>query len=153
MLESLPFKNYPILFVDDEAMAIITFKHLFQDDFTIYTAQNGKEALQVLEAHPEIAIVATDQRMPVMSGLDLLMIIAQKYPEKINILITAYSDLALVVEAINKGNLFRYISKPYEEEFLKQTLMQAINRYHLLAIREDVFKAHQDPQDHKDTVQ
>jgi DNA-binding NtrC family response regulator len=139
MLESIPFKDYPVLFVDDEEMAVITFKNLYKDDFTIHTALNGEEALSVLKAHPEIALIATDQRMPKMTGLELLTQIAQKYPRMINILITAYSDLALVIEVVNKGNLFRYISKPYEEEFLKRTIIQGIERYHLLAVRERFF--------------
>jgi len=147
MQDSIPFKDYPVLFVDDEEMAGITFKHLFQEDFTIYTAQNGEEALQVLEQHSDIALVATDQRMPKMCGLDLLIAVAEKYPEKINILITAYSDLSLIVGALNKGNLFRYISKPYEEEFLKRTIIQGIERYHLLAIRDRFYAANKDPKD------
>lgn len=142
MLESTSYKDYPILFVDDEEMAIITFKHLFKDEFTLYTACNGKQALEMLEAHPDIAIVATDQRMPVMCGLDLLIAVAERYPEKINILITAYSALSLIVGALNKGNLFRYISKPYEEDFLKRTIIQGIERYHLLSMREHFFQNH-----------
>ena len=142
MLESIPFKDYPILFVDDEEMAVATFKRLYSDDFTIHTAFNGKEALQILERHPEIALIATDQRMPVMSGLTLLTHVALKYPRIINVLITAYSDLLLVIELVNKGNLFRYIGKPYEEEFLRRTLIQGIERYHLLDVRERFYATH-----------
>jgi len=144
MLESIPFKNYPVLFVDDEPMASITFKHLFKDDFTIYTASNGKDALEVLERHPEIALVVTDQRMPVMSGLELLMHVAEKYPKMINVLVTAYTDLALVIEAINKGNIFRYIGKPYEEEFLKQTMVTGIEKYHRIKVRDDFYAANKE---------
>jgi len=139
MLESTPYKDYPVLFVDDEEQAIITFKNLFKDDFTIYTAQNGEEALKILEEHKEIALVATDQRMPKMCGLDLLTIVVEKYPKIINILITAFADLALVIGAVNKGNLYRYIGKPYEEEFLKRTIIQGIERYHMLAVRNHFF--------------
>lgn len=140
MLESIHFKDYPVLFVDDEDFAIVTFKHLFKDELTIYTASHGHEALLMLAAHPEIALVVTDQRMPGMTGLELLTHMTKKYPKKIiNILVTAYSDLTLVVEAFNKGNLFRYISKPYDEAFLKQTILQGIERYHLLAVWEDFY--------------
>ncbi len=141
-MESVPFKNYPILFVDDEEMAVVTFEHLFKDHFTIYIASNGVEALNLLEAHPEIALIATDQRMPKMTGLELLIHVAEKYPKIINILITAYSDLALVIKAINKGNLFRYIGKPYEEEFLKQTIFQGIEKYHMVSVRERFYADH-----------
>ena len=144
MQELIPFREYPILFVDDEEMAVVTFKHLYKDDFTIHTASNGEEALKMLAAHPEIVLIATDQRMPKMTGLEVLIQVAQKYPKIINILITAYSDLALIIEVVNKGNLFRYISKPYEEEFLKRTIMQGIERYHLLAIRDRFFMANRE---------
>jgi len=141
MLESIPFKEYPILFVDDEEMAVVIFNRLYKDDFTIYTASNGEEALQVLRAHPEIALIVTDQRMPKMTGLELLIHAAEQYPRTINILITAYSDLSLVIDLVNKGNLFRYVGKPYEEAFLKRTLIQGIERYHLLGVRERFYAA------------
>ena len=140
MPELIPFRDYPILFVDDEEMAVVTFKHLFKNDFTIYTASNGEEALHFLSTHPEIALIVTDQRMPKMTGLELLIHVSEKYSNTINILITAYPDLALVVGAINKGNLFRYITKPYEEAFLKENILQGIERYHLLAIREHFYR-------------
>jgi len=140
-MDSISFKDYPILFVDDEEMAVVTFQHLYKDVFTIHTALNGEEALRVLEKHPEIVLIATDQRMPKMTGLELLIEVAEKYPKMINILITAYSDLALVIDLVNKGNLFRYIGKPYEEEFLQRTLFQGIEKYHLLAVRENFYAA------------
>ncbi len=139
MIESVPYKNYPVLFVDDEEMAVVTFQRLFKNDFTIYTALNGEQAIEVLEAHPEIALIATDQRMPKVSGLELLIHVAEKYPAIINILITAYSDMALIIKAVNCGNLYRYIAKPYEEPFLKRTIMDGLNRYHQFNERELFF--------------
>jgi DNA-binding NtrC family response regulator len=147
-MEPIPFKDYPILFVDDEKWAIVTLQRLFKDDFTIYTASNGEEALQVISAHPEITLIATDQRMPRMTGLELLIQVAEKYPKIINVLITAYSDLALVIGAVNKGNLFRYIGKPYEEEFLKRTIMDGIERYHLLGVREHFYATNKEWVEH-----
>jgi DNA-binding NtrC family response regulator len=132
MTASVSYKDYPVLFVDDEEMALITFQRLFKNDFTIYTAQDGERALEVLEAHPDIALVATDQRMPRVSGLELLIQIAEKYPAIMNILITAYSDMALIIKAVNQGNLYRYIAKPYEEQLLKASIMDGLNRYHTL---------------------
>lgn len=142
MVEPVPYKNYPVLFVDDEEMAIITFQRLFKNDFTIYTASNGEEALEVLKAHPDIALVATDQRMPRVSGIELLIHVVETHPRMINLLLTAYSDLALVVRAVNEGNLYRYIAKPYEETFLKRSIIQGLNRYHLLREWEIFFTDH-----------
>ncbi|MEK7286241.1 MAG: response regulator [Nitrospirota bacterium] len=142
MSDSVPYKKYPILFVDDEEMAIVTFQKLFKNDFTIYTATKGEEAIALLAAHPDIAMVITDQKMPEMTGLDVLICVAQKYPRIINILVTAYSDLALVIKVVNQGNLYRYIAKPYEEEFLKRTIIQGLERYHLLNERDLFFEQH-----------
>ena len=143
MIESIPYKDYPILFVDDESMAILTLEKLFHDDFTVYTASNGEDAISVLERHPHIAMVVTDQKMPRISGLELLIHVAEKYPKIINILVTAYSDLALVIKVINKGNLYRYIAKPYDEEFLRETIMKGLERYHRLNERDFFFEQHQ----------
>ncbi|MBI3803395.1 MAG: response regulator [Nitrospirae bacterium] len=131
MPEALPYKEYPILFVDDEEMALITFKNLFKKEFKIYTARNGEEALDLVDSHPDLAMIVSDQRMPRMSGVDLLHACSKKRPDLIRMLMTAYTEIDLVIEAINQGNIYRYITKPYHEEELKQTLKQGIERYFL----------------------
>ncbi len=131
-MESVPYKNYPVLFVDDEEMAVATFLRLFRDEFTIYTAGNGEEALEKLAAHPDIALILTDERMPKVSGLELLARVAQDYPTIVNILVTAYSDPTFLARAVNEGRLYRYIEKPYEKAFLEETIRQGLDRYHRL---------------------
>jgi signal transduction histidine kinase len=142
MLESCPYKKYPVLFVDDEELALLTYQNLFKDDLALYTAKNGQEALDVIHHHPEIVVLVTDQRMPKMSGLELLIRVAEKKKEMINILVTAYSDLSLVIEAINKGNLYRYVMKPYNGKILRQAILQGIERYHLIKERDRLYAEH-----------
>ena len=139
MPEALPFKELPVLFVDDEEMALITFKGLFKRDFTIYTASSGEAALRIIEEHPELALVVSDQRMPGMSGVELLRQVSRKRPELVRMLMTAYSEMDLVIDAINQGNIYRYITKPYNEEELKQTLIQGIERFYLMKERDRLY--------------
>ncbi len=136
MLERCPYKDYPVLFVDDEQLARMTFERLFKRDFTLYMAQDGEEALDVVKAHPEIAILISDQRMPRMNGLELLTQISRERPEIISILVTAYTDISLLTDAVNKGNIHRYLTKPYDDRILKREIMQGIERYHLIKERD-----------------
>src|SRR5581483_6931231 len=139
MPEALPYKELPILFVDDEEMALTTFKSLFKRDFTIYTASGGEDALRIVEAHPEIALIVCDQRMPKMSGIELLRQVSEKRPEMVRMLMTAYSEMELVIDAINQGNIYRYITKPYNDEELKQILIQGIERFYLIKERDRLY--------------
>jgi signal transduction histidine kinase len=139
MPEALPFKNLPILFVDDEEMALTTLKGLFKRDFTVYTASSGEQALRILEEQPDLALIVSDQRMPKMSGVELLRQVSQKRPDIVRMLMTAYSEMELVIDAINQGNIYRYITKPYNEEELKQTLIQGIERFYLVKERDRLY--------------
>jgi len=142
VLESCVYKNYPVLFVDDEEMALLTYRNLFKGEMVIYTASDGEAALKIIQEHPEIVVLVTDQRMPRMNGLELLTHVVQKRPEMINILVTAYSDIALIIDAINKGNLYRYVMKPYNAKMLRQEIVQGIERYHLLRERDRLYADH-----------
>ncbi|MCG3113870.1 MAG: ATP-binding protein [Candidatus Manganitrophus sp. SB1] len=139
MPEALRYKDYPILFVDDEEMALVTFKNLFKKEFTIHTAGSGEAALELIERHPELALIVSDQRMPDMTGIELLRRISVKRPNLIRMLITAYTEIELVIDAINRGKVYRYITKPYNEEELKQTLKQGIERYYLVKERDRLY--------------
>jgi len=124
--QSYPYKNYPILFVDDEEPARFIFQLLFHNDFTIHTAQDGEEALNVVKKCPEIILILSDQRMPRMDGIELFKQVAQKRPKMINILVTAYADSTFTTDVKKQGNLFRFIKKPYDEEALKQVIIEGI---------------------------
>ncbi|HLG21402.1 MAG TPA: ATP-binding protein [Candidatus Manganitrophaceae bacterium] len=139
MPEALPYKQFPILFVDDEENALLALKNLFKREFTLYTARDAKEALKLIEEHPEMALIVSDQRMPGLSGIELLKRVSQNRPDMTRMLITAYSEMELVIDAINKGNVYRYISKPYNEDELKQILMQGIERFYLIKERDRLY--------------
>lgn len=117
-----------ILYVDDEANNLTGFKATFRRDYTIFTAQSAKEALDILGKH-EFQVIVSDQRMPETTGVQFFRSIIEKYPKPVRVLLTGYADIADVIRAINDGQVYRYISKPWEEQDLKLAIDNALNFY------------------------
>jgi two-component system, NtrC family, response regulator AtoC len=123
-------KRYPILIVDDEQDNLDAFRFNFRKTFDILTATNGPEALALLEGR-DVAVVVTDQRMPKMTGIELLREVKQRHPETVGIILTAFTDVDVLVEAINLGQVYRYITKPWDAKEVRGVLQYAMERYHL----------------------
>ena len=123
-------KDLSILYVDDEQQNLITFKATFRKEYKIFTAQSGKDGLEILRNHP-VHLVITDQRMPRMTGVEFLKIISVEYPEIIRIVLTGYSDMEAIIQLINTGQIFRYITKPWDEHELRLTIENARQMYEL----------------------
>ena len=119
-----------ILFVDDEEPNLVVFEAVCGDDFPVLTASSGSAALELMEEH-EVGVVLTDQRMPGMTGIELLEKVESEHPDAIRLLITAYSDLQAAEDAINRGHVRRYMRKPWEPEVLRAELRDAIDLYNL----------------------
>lgn len=117
-----------ILIVDDEKNILSSFKRLFFADnsLTIYTAESGPQGLKLLAEH-KIDLVISDQQMPAMKGLDFLLEVKKSYPKILRILMTGYTDLETAVEAINKGRIYRYLNKPWNNEDLKVIIHNALD--------------------------
>lgn len=131
-------KKYSILFVDDEEKALKYFSRLFSDEFTILTASNTENARTILqENHEDIGILITDQRMPEETGVKLLKYTKENYPNIIRLLTTAYSDLGDAIEAVNAGEILRYITKPWDIDLLRLELRHAL-RFFLLKNERDI---------------
>lgn len=120
-----------ILYVDDEQHNLNSFKASFRRLFNIYLALSASEALEILKQEKDIHIIITDQRMPGITGVEFLESIIDIYPEPIRILLTGYADISAVIDAINKGQVYQYISKPWQEEELKMNLMKAYEIFRL----------------------
>jgi two-component system sensor histidine kinase/response regulator len=116
--------NPRILYVDDDPAQLTAFKAAFRRDATVFTAQSAEKGLELLKKE-NIDIILTDQRMPGISGVDFLESIASEYPDLIKILITGYTDLQDVVDAINKGKIYCYLNKPWNEQELRVILRNA----------------------------
>lgn len=124
------YQRYAILFVDDEEKTRKYFRRLYGETFRILEASDGVEALSVFRAHAaEIGIIVTDQRMPNETGVGFLSKISDQYPDVVKILSTAYSDLDAAISSVNKGGIYRYITKPWEVSEFEVTLRRAMEFY------------------------
>lgn len=124
--KSLP----PILYVDDEEDNLIVFNSAFRRDYEIHLAKSGLEGLEIMKRH-EIQLIITDQRMPEMTGIQFLEKIIPDYPDCIRMILTGFSDIEAIIQAINTGRVYRYITKPWNKVELKINMDKALETYHL----------------------
>jgi len=122
-----------ILYVDDEVNNLVAFKANFRTLYDVYIAESAEEGFKILRS-TKIHIIITDQRMPNMTGVQFLEEVIKEFPDPIRILLTGYSDIQAVVEAINKGQVYRYIMKPCLMDELKITIA---NAYEVYALKEE----------------
>lgn len=120
-----------VLVVDDEERNLSSFQALFRRDFEIHTAISASEAKNILDSGIIIHVIITDQRMPEITGIEFLQSILQKHKDPIRVLLTGYSDIIAVVDAINKGEVYRYMSKPFAKDEMKHLIENAYEMYFL----------------------
>ena len=113
--------------------SVLTLCAQFEDEFHVICASSGQEALKLMERHP-VSILLTDQRMPVMPGVELCELVSRRFPHILRILVTAYSSHETVIEAINRGGVMRYFTKPWDALEVRQVLRDAVTRSHLEAM-------------------
>ena len=126
-------KEIVVLYVDDEINNLTAFKATFRRLFRIFTAPSAIEARKILEQN-KVHVLISDQRMPAMTGIEFFESIIQRHPEPIRILLTGYADINAVIDAINKGHVYKYISKPWDEEEMKKHIEKA---YHIYTLRKE----------------
>jgi response regulator RpfG family c-di-GMP phosphodiesterase len=129
-----------VLYVDDEVNNLNTFKATFRKSYNIHIALSAEEGKKILKDNP-IDIIITDQRMPVMTGVEFLCSIIDDYPDPIRILLTGYSDMQAVVDAINKGQIYQYITKPWDEQHLKISIDKAFEVFNLRQENKQLMKS------------
>jgi response regulator RpfG family c-di-GMP phosphodiesterase len=117
-----------ILYVDDEENNLISFKATFRLKYKVFTAISGSDAIKILGSNL-VHVIITDQRMPNMTGVEFLEKIIDDFPDPIRILLTGFTDMNAVVDAINKGKIFHYLTKPWNEEELDKTIERAYDIY------------------------
>jgi len=128
-----------VLYIDDEINNLNSFKAAFRRDFNIYVAQSAKEGRRILDEQ-EIGVIITDQRMPVMTGIEFLESILNVYPDTIRILLTGFSDMNAVMDAINRGQVYKYLVKPWQNDELRLYIQNALEIYHLRLENKDLAK-------------
>jgi len=117
-----------VLFVDDEPNILKSVQRLLrQEDMDVLCASTGEEALEILGQTPA-QVVVTDQRMPEMSGVDLLSAVRERHPEIIRMMLTGFTEIKVAVEAINRGEIYRLITKPWNDDELRATIRQAFEQ-------------------------
>lgn len=127
-LASYDARQFPILYVDDEASNLRIFELTFRREFTVLTAQSAEEGMQVLNDNP-VAVVLSDHKMPGMTGVEFLTRVRELDEQAVRILVTAYGDAETLGAAINDGKIYRYVPKPWDPEEMGLTLRRAIERY------------------------
>ena len=119
--------EHTVLFVDDEVNILKALQRLLrQEDMNILTASRASEALELIETAP-VQVVVSDQRMPEMSGVDLLAAVRERHPDIVRIMLTGYTEINMAVDAINRGEIYRLITKPWNDEELRTTIRQALD--------------------------
>lgn len=121
---------YTLLYVDDEQDNLLAFQAAFRRDYRVITAESASDALRIL-SQTQVHIVLSDQRMPTMTGVELLKRVLAEYPKVIRILVTAYSDFDSVIKSINESRIFYYLPKPWIKEDVKQMIHNALELYEL----------------------
>ena len=120
-----------LLFVDDEVNVLSSLKRLFRPfGYRIFTAEGGAQGLEIM-ARETIDIVVSDMRMPQMNGAEFLQKVKEQWPDTVRILLTGYAEISATIDAINKGHIYRYISKPWEDNDIVLAIKQALRQKQL----------------------
>jgi len=120
--------NRSVLFVDDEPNILKSLQRLLRpEEMNVLCASTGMEALEILDKTP-VQVFVTDQRMPEMSGVDLLSAVRERHPEIIRMMLTGFTEIKIAVEAINQGEIYRLITKPWNDDELRATIRQAFEQ-------------------------
>ena len=117
-----------ILYVDDEAINLELLQLTFMNEFTVITAESAQEGLKHLAQNPEIHVIISDLKMPIMNGLDFIKEVKGMHPEKVCMLLTGFMESEIMLEGFNKELIFRYLVKPWGKDELEETVNEALKR-------------------------
>jgi putative nucleotidyltransferase with HDIG domain len=124
-------REHTVLFIDDEVNILRAVQRLLRNEpCRVLTASRGQEALELLDKEPA-QVVVSDQRMPEMPGVEVLLAVREHHPDAVRMMMTGYTEMNVAVDAINHGEIYRLITKPWNDEELKATLRQAFDHYDL----------------------
>ncbi|MDG1849062.1 MAG: response regulator [Flavobacteriales bacterium] len=134
-----PREKIRILYLDDERDELESFQSLFRRIFEVHIASTPEKAYEILKTK-NVHIVLTDQRMDLMTGVEFLESIVEDYPDPVRILVTGYSDITAVINSINQGQVYKYISKPYPREAMQKSIENAAEVYFLRKDRQELIQ-------------
>jgi two-component system NtrC family sensor kinase len=121
-----------ILLVDDEVNVLRALERTFMDEeYEVLTASSGSEGLSILQDISPVQVVVSDYRMPQMNGVDFLREVRRCWPDTVRIVLSGYADTAVVISAINEGEIYKFIAKPWNDDELRIAIINALERYSL----------------------
>lgn len=126
-----------VLYVDDEVNNLNSFKASFRRQFNVLIAESAANAIKLLSEN-EIHVIVSDQRMPEMTGIEFFESIIHDFPDPVRMLLTGYADINAVIDAINKGRVYKYFSKPWNEDELKLYIQKGFELYRLKKDNEEL---------------
>ncbi|MBV5341987.1 MAG: response regulator [Deltaproteobacteria bacterium] len=130
-----------ILCVDDERNVLRALERIFlDDDYEIVLAGSGDEGLKIMEESGPFQVVISDYRMPVMNGVEFLKAVYGRWPETVRIVLSGYADASAIVAAINEGHIYRFIPKPWNDDELRITIQNCLERYFLQKKNRELFE-------------
>lgn len=122
-------KRIRLLYIDDENNNLLSFQASFRRKYQVFTASSAAEGLKLLNEVPDIHVVIADQRMPKSTGVEFFNIVRKAHPDPMRILLTGYSDIEALIDAINKGEIYRYFKKPWDEAEIQTAIHNAYEMY------------------------
>ncbi|MBE9518536.1 MAG: response regulator [Bacteroidetes bacterium] len=117
-----------ILYIDDEVINLELLQLTFMNDFEVLIADSAEKGLNLLASNPDIHVLISDLKMPVMNGLDFIKVVKENHPEKVCMLLTGFMESDVMLEGFNKELIFRYLMKPWNKDELKETILEALRR-------------------------
>ena len=129
-----------VLFVDDEQGVLDGYERLLRKEFYVTVARGGSLGLAAIEEHGPFAVVISDMRMPEMNGAEFLAQVRQKAPDTVRMLLTGYTDLRAAIDAVNDGNIFRFLTKPCGKEILMEAINIGVTQYHSVTAEKELVK-------------
>ena len=118
-------KKIRVLYIDDEVNNLLSFQAAFRRKYKIFIASSGAEGMNILNEEKDIQVIICDQRMPHSTGVEFFQVVRKAFPQPVRILLTGYTDAEAIIDAINKGEIFRYIKKPWDEFELQNAVQNA----------------------------
>lgn len=129
-----------VLFVDDEQSILDGYRRILHREFLVSTANSGQEGLEMIGTDGPFAVVVSDMRMPAMNGALFLSKARERAPDTVRMLLTGYSDLDAAIDAVNSGNIFRYLTKPCQKEVLVEAIQSGVAQYHAIHANKELVK-------------
>ena len=132
--------NHTVLCVDDERNILNSLKRLLRrEDYCFLTASSSVEGLEILK-ETNVHLVISDQKMPDMTGIEFLSLVKERYPDIVRVILTGYTDVGLIAESVNKGHVYKFLLKPWDDQTLKLEIKNALDYYDLLHANRSLHK-------------